>query len=122
MGDSTLYGHGSYSPIGGLDDGDDPYPSRTVDPLIQHPAVLQYGSGVQSEMLADFIQRFSRLSSERVVTVGHDQYAGGGLQKFERKTIDVYVDELVDECADIINYASIIALKALALKGIGDQR
>lgn len=90
--------------------------------LSDHTAVIQHGSGVYSEDLADFTRKLADIAATRIATVGDEQYNDAiELQKFEREPIDQYVNELVEEVADIFAYASIIVLKAIALKRSIDE-
>lgn len=85
--------------------------------LVDHTAVIDHGKGVYSEDLADFTRQLAEVAAQRIATVGDEQYNDAiELQKFEVSSIDQYVNELVEEVADIFAYASIITLKAIALK------
>ena len=85
--------------------------------LADHRAVIDHGKGVYSEDLADFTRQLAEVAAERISTVGDEQYNDAiELQKFEVNSIDQYINELVEEVADIFAYASIITLKAIALK------
>ena len=83
--------------------------------LTEHPAVVNHGSGVYSSDLADFTRALAEAAALRMEGVGDEQY-GGEVQKFETESIGKYVDELLEEIADIFAYVSIIAIKALALR------
>ena len=85
--------------------------------LADHKAVIDHGKGVYSEDLADFTRALADIAAQRISTVGDEQYNDAiELQKFEKSDIDQYINELVEEVADIFAYASIITLKAIALK------
>ena len=84
--------------------------------LADHTAVIRHGAGVYSEDLADFTRQLADIAASRIEGVGAEQYATGELQKFETEPLDQYINELVEEVADIFAYASIITLKAIALK------
>lgn len=79
-------------------------------------AVISYGSGVSSSDLAAFTRSIADAAARRIEGVGDEQYGQGELQKFETATVDHYVDELIDEVADIQAYLAIIVLKVLALR------
>lgn len=93
-------------PEDGLDSG-----RRSV---VAHPAVVNYGSGVDPADLSDFIMSTAALAAERVRGIGADQY-GGEIQKFETKTVDELTRDILEEVADVIAYASMIAIKAASL-------
>lgn len=85
--------------------------------LADHTAVIQHGAGVYSEDLADFTRQLADIAATRIATVGDEQYNDAiELQKFETASIDQYINELVEEVADIFAYAAIIVLKTIALK------
>jgi len=90
--------------------------------LADHTAVIRHGAGVYSEDLADFVRQLADVAATRILTVGDEQYNDPiEPQKFETATIEKYLDELVEEVADMFAYASIIVLKAIALKRTIDE-
>lgn len=84
--------------------------------LSEHPAVRDHGSGVYSSDLADFTRALAEAAASRIEGVGDEQYNTGELQKFETRDIDQYVNELLEELADVMSYLSIITIKILALR------
>lgn len=124
LGDATPDGYGSWlggpvvEPQGWDDDGEGPEDS----PLIEHPAVFYHGSGVMSEHLADFIDRLSERTMDRVLGVGRDQYQDENGQVFETLTVGQQYEELLDELADAIAYIAFIAIKAgVVVKKVVDR-
>ncbi len=84
--------------------------------LNEHPAVVDHGTGVYSSDLADFVRALSEAAASRIEGVGDEQYNTGELQKFEVESIDQYLNELLEEVADIMSYLSIITIKILAFR------
>lgn len=86
--------------------------------LSEHPAVRDHGSGVYSSDLADFTRALAEAAASRMEGIGDAQYGQDeyGLQKFETRDIDQYVNELLEELADVMSYLSIITIKILALR------
>jgi hypothetical protein len=88
--------------------------------LNEHPAVVNHGSGVYSSDLADFVRALAEASATRIEGVGDEQYNTGELQKFEVNSVDQYVNELLEELADVMSYLAIITLKILAFRQKAD--
>jgi len=85
------------------------------DSLVDHPAVTGYGHGVSTEELASFVEVLASRASSRVRGVGAEQYGQGSLQKFETLTAAEITTELLDELADVVAYASMIAIRVARL-------
>ena len=66
--------------------------------------------------LADWQGEFSQYASGRILGIGAHQYDGAGSQKFEGLTVEELCDELVDELADVVNYAAMLAAKVMWLR------
>ena len=86
-----------------------------LEDLRDTPAVRKHGNwpGAESSELADFIDLMSSHAAERVMTVGDDNYANGGRQKYEAMSEAELRHELVEELLDVINYACMIAIKVI---------
>lgn len=86
--------------------------------LSDHVAVTNHGSGVGSGNLANFVACFADYSASRVLSTGRLQYelGGTGEQRFETLDAKELCDELVDELADVMNYAAMLAVKVLAVR------
>ncbi len=82
-----------------------------VHQLLNHPAVLNHGQGINSVLLGDFIMGLARLSASRVVNEGDREYNQGERQSFEDKTSDELRREIVEELADVVSYAAFLAMK-----------
>lgn len=65
--------------------------------------------------LADFIEKITVMARERVQTVGAAEY-GGAIQLFETKHVGELQRDILEEVADIVAYAGMIALKTLAIE------
>lgn len=100
-----------FAPGAGLDglvrgagdrDGDDP-PSAPPE-------------GLTSWDLADYVNRFAGYATTRILGIGAHQYDLAGRQKFEGKDLEDICDELLDELADVVNYAAMIALKVSRIR------
>lgn len=87
--------------------------SRT--PLADHPAVLAYRKGIETNDLTSFIESFASLRANRVRGVGASQYAHESGQRFEQYSIEDTVRELVEELADASNYIDFLAIRILHL-------
>lgn len=87
--------------------------SRT--PLADHPAVLAYRKGIETDDLTSFIESFASLRANRVRGVGASQYARESGQRFEQYSIEDTVRELVEELADASNYIDFLAIRILHL-------
>ena len=89
--------------------------SATSTPLADHPAVLAYRKGIETNDLTSFIESFASLRANRVRGVGASQYARESGQRFEQYSIEDTVRELVEELADASNYIDFLAIKLLSL-------
>lgn len=98
-------------------------PSKGPAYLADHPAVQSFGYGVQTRDLASFAESFTDYCRTRIVGTGADQYAKDGSQKFESLSFNELLLELVDELADVQNYAVMLSVRVLslmdALEGVG---
>lgn len=83
--------------------------------LLDHPAVIKHGRGVSSLELQDFVDQMAEIAQARILTVGHEQYGQGKLQKFESMSGATLGEGLIEELADVINYFAMIVIKYLAL-------
>ncbi len=90
-------------------------PQAGASHLLDHPAVRKHGKGMTTEDFASFTEALADYSTVRVRGVGAAQYSGTEGQKFEQLTFEDTVLELVDELADVQNYAAMLAIKLLAL-------
>ena len=90
--------------LAGLDDGDRDAPPRA-------PA-----HGLNAFDLADYVQAFSEYSQHRILTIGAKQYDLAGKQKFEQYDITQLCDQLLEELADVGNYAAMLAIKVDRIK------
>lgn len=91
------------------------YPTPNTDNLIGHPAVRKHGQGVSSGELANFTECLASMAQSRVMGTGREQYAIGPGQEFEVRTPYQMAEYMLEELADVINYASMSAIKVLAL-------
>jgi hypothetical protein len=82
-----------------------------VHQLLNHPAVLNHGQGINSVLLGDFIMGLARLSASRVVNEGDREYNLGGRQAFEDKSDDEIRQEIVEELADVVSYCAFLCMK-----------
>lgn len=87
----------------------------TRTPLADHPAVLAYRKGIETDDLTSFIESFASLRANRVRGVGASQYARESGQRFEQYSIEDTVRELVEELADASNYIDFLAIRILHL-------
>ena len=85
--------------------------TRSVHQLLNHPAVLNHGQGINSVLLGDFIMGLARLSASRVVNEGDREYNLGDRQSFEDKTSDEIRQEIVEELADVVSYCAFLCMK-----------
>ena len=83
-----------------------------VNRLMNHPAVTNYGAGVSSTELADFVQLVSSTAVDRVLDQGHSEY-GGEIQQFELKDHASFAQDIVEELADAINYLAMALARSL---------
>ena len=102
--DHRLGSESSKHQLGG---GDDDH----IGPLLNHPAVKQHGTGIDSVLLGDYIMGLARLSASRVVHEGDAEYNQGERQAFEDKTTDQLRREILEELADVVSYAAFLAIK-----------
>ena len=86
-----------------------------LEDLRDTPAVRKHGDwpGAESSELADFIDLMSSYAAERVMTVGDEQYANGGRQKYEAMSEAELRHELIEELLDVIAYACMIGIKVV---------
>lgn len=82
-----------------------------ISALLDHPAVLNHGQGINSVLLADFIMGLARISASRVVNEGDREYNLGDRQSFEDKTSDQLRQEIVEELADVVSYCAFLCMK-----------
>jgi len=101
------YQHGTAGCECGPGGGDTP----GVHQLLNHPAVLNHGKGINSVLLGDFIMGLARLSASRVVHEGDREYNLGGRQAFEDKSDDEIKQEIVEELADVVSYCAFLCMK-----------
>lgn len=84
--------------------------------MMDHPAVVQHGQGVSSEELAGFTEAMADYAKSRIRGTGNEQYMSAiGIQEFEIRSPEETAEYLMEELADVINYASMLAIKALAV-------
>ena len=107
MGCHDDYQHGSTGCACRPGGGDTP----GVRQLLNHPAVLNHGQGINSVLLGDFIMGLARLSASRVVNEGDREYNLGDRQSFEDKTSDEIKQEIVEELADVVSYCAFLCMK-----------
>lgn len=81
--------------------------------LLKHPAVTNFGRGVSSADLASLHEAVMSEGQIRIVTVGHEQYANGEKQKFETRSPEQAVMELVEEIADAQVYITMALARYL---------
>lgn len=67
--------------------------------------------GISTQQLAEYQRRFATYARLRLLGPGADQYVRDGKQKFESLGPRQLVHELVDELADIVNYAAMLAIQ-----------
>lgn len=90
--------------------------------LLDHPAVIKHGQGVSSLELQDFVDQMAEIAQARILTVGHEQYGQGKVQKFETMSGRELGEGLIEEIADVYNYIAMMAIKYLSLIRRLDQR
>ena len=91
-----------------------PDPKPFSPDLAEHPAVQKHGKGVSSEELASFTECLASMTSSRIRGVGNEQYSRGNGQQFEGMTSEELTEGLLEELADVVGYASMLAIKFLA--------
>ena len=117
--DHTTYG---LSGVGARPEQRDDNYSTNPNPLVDHPAVLDYRTvGVTTDDLVSFIESFASLRASRVKKIGHEQYSHAKGQKFESFTATDTVRELIEELADASNYIDFLAIKLLNLASTMEQ-
>lgn len=84
--------------------------------LDDHPAVTNHGDGISTEDFASFQECFANYAGSRIRGVGKRQYFDGERQRFEVYSPDELANEMLDELADVVNYASMLAVKVLKHK------
>ena len=84
--------------------------------LADHDAVKWHGLGMESPELANFVEAFGSYVQGRILTTGKDQYEDDGGQRFEEMSLAELLDESLDELADVVAYASMLAIKLLAVR------
>ena len=60
--------------------------------------------------LADFQRAFTRHARGRILGVGAEQYGNEKGQRFETYSTKELIDESIDELADVVNYATMLAI------------
>lgn len=66
-----------------------------------------------SQEFADRTARLASLAQDRILTVGHDQYAlKSDTQRFEFYSLEELRRELADELADGVAYLTMVQIKA----------
>ena len=111
MGCCSDAGHGADGQVSGLTNRD----SDSRRSLVNSTAVMQHGNGVDPVELGAFIESVAALAANRVRGVGAQEY-GGEIQQFETKTIDQLRNDILEEVADVMAYAGMIALKTFAMR------
>ena len=72
--------------------------------------------GMTTKELAEFQKAFTRHARGRIYGVGAAQYAQTERQKFESYPVFRLIEEAQDEAADLINYATMIAIQLERIK------
>jgi hypothetical protein len=72
--------------------------------------------GMSAEQLARYQRRFSTYARLRLLGTGKREYGKGNRQAFEDMSLHRLIDEAVDELADLVNYATMIAIQFQRLK------
>lgn len=67
--------------------------------------------GLTSWDLADWQHQFGLYAQTRILGIGAHQYDEAGSQKFEHLPLADLYDELLDELADVVNYAAMLAAR-----------
>ena len=84
--------------------------------LLDHLAVTERGQGVNTGDLASFAESFAAYSTSRITGTGADQYGDTGrVQRWETLTPVEQIAELLDELADVQNYAAFTAASLLRM-------
>lgn len=66
---------------------------------------------MRSEELADFTEDLVRLSRQRILGTGKDQYEHDNTQRVEEIPLGDLLDELMDEVVDVANYVAFLRLR-----------
>lgn len=66
--------------------------------------------GMTARELADFQRAFTRHARGRILGVGAEQYGNEKGQRFETYSTKELIDESIDELADVVNYATMLAI------------
>lgn len=69
-----------------------------------------------SEQLADEVARVVVDAQQRVLGVGHDQYANGDEQKFEIMNLLDLIEYAREETLDLVNYGVMLTLRIERLR------
>mgnify|MGYP000488625880 CR=1 FL=1 len=64
-----------------------------------------------SEELAAYQEKFTAQARARVMGTGREQYDRGSRQQFEDYTFTRLIDETKEELLDIVNYATMMAIR-----------
>jgi acid stress-induced BolA-like protein IbaG/YrbA len=70
---------------------------------------------MSSDELASFTEVLTSLAQARTRGTGHDQYAQADGQQFEGMTPVEVAEYMLEELADVVNYAAMSAIKILAM-------
>jgi len=87
----------------------------------RHDSPVAPPEGLTSWDLAEWVGDFSTYATTRVLGIGAHQYDLAGRQKFEGLDIQDICDELIDELADVVNYAAMLALKVTRVRDEVDE-
>ena len=71
--------------------------------------------------LSEWQHDFAQYASGRILGIGAHQYDQAGSQKFEGLSIEESCDEMLDELADVVNYAAMLAAKVMWIRREADQ-
>lgn len=66
--------------------------------------------------LAEFQEAFTRHARSRILGVGAEQYQDEQGQKFEKFPTSQLLSEAQDELADVVNYATMLAISLQRIK------
>lgn len=84
--------------------------------LDDHEAIDAHGDGISTEALVDFQGKFSNYAATRLHGKGVRKYLTEQGQRFEEYDLDQLEGETLDELADVVNYATMMAVKILAAR------
>lgn len=99
-----------------LDDGNDNCTCPATTPPLAPPF------GMSTADLARYQRRFATYARLRLHGTGQREYAKADRQGFEDMSFHRLVDEAVDELADIVNYASMLAIQLQRLRTELEER